>query len=132
MKTLRLFISSPGDVGREREMARRVIGRVEARFAGRVRLEPYFWEHEPMRTTRGDFQAQIPEPADFDLFICILWSRLGSRLHPGKYTRADGTPYASGTEYEFESAVRSFEAKGRPDLLVYRRKETPLFQPEPL
>jgi hypothetical protein len=131
MTTLHVFISSPGDVGREREVTHRVIERVEAWFGGRVDLEGYFWEHEPMRTTRGDFQSQIPEPATFDLVVCILWSRLGSRLHPGKHQRPDGSPYASGTEYEFESAIAAFQRSGRPDLLVYRRIETPLFPPDP-
>ena len=131
MTMLRLFISSPGDVGREREVAYRVIERVEAWFGGRVTLEGYFWEHEPMRATRGDFQENIPEPANFDLVVCILWSRLGSRLHPGIHQRSDGSPYASGTEYEFENARESFKRSGRPDLLVYRRTEMPLFPAEP-
>jgi hypothetical protein len=130
-QSFRIFISSPGDVGREREVAYRVIERVEAWFGGRVKLEGYFWEHEPMRTTRGDFQGQIPQSSSFDLVVCILWSRLGSRLHPGNHQRPDGSPYASGTEYEFESAIEAFQRIGRPDLLVYRRIETPLFPPEP-
>ena len=60
-QSFRIFISSPGDVGREREVAYRVIERVEAWFGGRVKLEGYFWEHEPMRTTRGNFQV-MPHP----------------------------------------------------------------------
>ena len=100
-------------------------------LAARVKLEGYFWEHEPMRATRGDFQENIPEPANFDIVVCILWSRLGSRLHPGIHQRPDGSPYASGTEYEFENAMESFKRSGRPDLLVYRRTEMPLFPAEP-
>ncbi len=96
-----------------------------------MRIEAYFWEEQPMRATRGDFQAQIAEPAEFDLVVCILWSRLGSRLHPGKHRRNDGSPFSSGTEYEFESAAQAFAQRGRPDLLVYRRTETPFFPPEP-
>ena len=129
--TFRIFVSSPGDVGREREMTRTVCARVEGRLGGRLKVEPYFWEEVPMLATGGDFQAQIRAPAEFDLVICILWSRLGSRLHPGRHKRADGSEYASGTEYEFESAARAAQSKGKPDLLVYRRTETPLFPPEP-
>lgn len=130
-RRFRIFISSPGDVGREREVACKVIERVDAWFSGRMKIEGYFWEHEPMRATRGDFQQQIPEPSSFDLVVCILWSRLGSRLHPGMHMRADGSNYASGTEYEFESAVEAFQKNGSPDLLIYRRSEIPLFPPEP-
>jgi hypothetical protein len=108
-----------------------VVERVEGRFGERVKLQGYFWEHEPMRATRGDFQENIPEPANFDIVVCILWSRLGSRLHPGIHQRADGSPYASGTEYEFENAMESFKRSRRPELLIYRRSEMPLFPAEP-
>ncbi len=131
MKIFRIFISSPGDVGREREVARKVIKRVETSFGKRLKLDGYFWEHEPMYTTRGDFQEQIPLASTFDLVICILWSRLGSRLHPEIHQKPNGEPYASGTEYEFESATLAYQASGSPDLLVYRRTEMPLFPPEP-
>ena len=69
-----------------------------------------------------DFQENIPSPAEFDIVVCILWSRLGSRLH-SKHRRHDGTAYQSGTEFEFEEAVRGWrETNGeRPDILVYRR-----------
>src|SRR5262249_45068676 len=76
-------------------------------------------------------QANIPQPADFDLVVCVLWSRLGTRLHPGRYQRPDGSTYSSGTEYEFETALAGFRANQRPDLLVYRRDEIPLFPASP-
>jgi hypothetical protein len=124
-----MFLSSPGDVGREREMAHRVIRRLNEQFSNRVRLEPYFWEHEPMRATQ-DFQQQIPEPASFDIVICILWSRLGTRLH-ASHTRADGTTYSSGTEYEFENAAEAAMKKGSPELMVYWNQKPPLIPLKP-
>ena len=130
--TFRIFISSPGDVGREREVAYRVIERVEAWFGGRVKLEGYFWEHEPMRTTRGDFQENIPEPATFDLVVCILWSRLGSRLPSRAYTNVPTVLLTRvGRSMNSKTPWRHSSAMGRPDLLVYRRTEMPLFPPEP-
>ncbi len=36
----RIFVSSPGDVGREREMARKVCARVEGRLGGRLKTTP--------------------------------------------------------------------------------------------
>ncbi len=133
MQTLRIFVSSPGDVGREREIARRVIDRLQAAFARRISLEPFFWEHEPMRAT-ADFQSNIEPPGNFDVFICILWSRLGSRLG-AQHRRQDGTPYASGTEYEFENALeayrRSQETPKLPEMLVYRRAGNPTLPIEP-
>ncbi len=129
LPSLKIFLSSPGDVGREREMAHRVIRRLNEQFSNRVHLDPYFWEHEPMRATQ-DFQQQIPEPAQFDLVICILWSRLGTRLH-ASHKRADGTSYNSGTEYEFENAAEAAMKKGTPELMVYWNQKPPLIPLKP-
>ena len=118
-RTMRIFISSPGDVGEERVIAGRVIERLEGEFGQWFDLDPVLWEHEPLRAT-GHFQEQIVLPSKTDVVVCILWSRLGTRLPEG-FTREDGTPYASGTEWEFEDAARSFRERGTPDLLVYRK-----------
>jgi tetratricopeptide (TPR) repeat protein len=119
VSTIRIFISSPGDVFEERTLAQRVIERVQAEFAGRAVLEPVFWEHEPLLAT-DTFQVQISRPAEADVMIAILWSRLGTRL-PKDFTRKDGSRYESGTEFEFEDAVEGFRANGKPQLLVYRK-----------
>ena len=113
----RIFLSSPGDVGREREVAIQVVKRLRNRYLGQIETELYLWEHEPMLASRGDFQENIPEPTEFDLVVCVLWSRLGTRLHPGRHRRPDGTAYSSGTEYEFEVALDGFRTNRRPDAL---------------
>lgn len=123
VRKLRIFLSSPGDVGQERLIATRVIERLGGEFAGYVELEPILWEHEPLRAS-DHFQAQILPPAECDICVCILWSRLGTRL-PAQFRRADGTLYASGTEWEFENALESFQARGTPDLMVYRKTAEP-------
>ena len=121
MRTIRIFVSSPGDVHLERLKAAEVVERIQGEVSAHAKLVPYFWEHEPMLATR-DFQENIPSPAEFDIVVCVLWSRLGSRLH-SKHQRDDGSRYRSGTEFEFEEAVRGWrETNGeRPDILVYRR-----------
>ncbi len=124
MENLRIFISSPGDVLEERTLAERVIDRLQSEFAGRVTLEPTFWEHEPLVATAG-FQEQLVRPSETDIVISILWSRLGTRLPPS-FTRPDGSRYESGTEFEFEDAAASYREKGKPHLLVYRKTATPL------
>ena len=122
---LRVFLSSPGDVGDERRMALRVMERLQGEFAAVLALEPIVWEHEPVRAT-ATFQQQIPEPAKADILVCILWSRLGTRL-PGEFRRDDGTVYDSGTAFELETALAAFQTKGHPDILVYRKTAAPLF-----
>jgi tetratricopeptide (TPR) repeat protein len=123
VKTLQIFISSPGDVYEERTLANRVIDRLQSEFIGRLVLEPVLWEHEPLVAT-STFQHQIVKPSDTDVVIAILWSRLGTKL-PKEFTRPDGTRYNSGTEYEFEEAIEGFRKNGRPDLLVYRKTAPP-------
>jgi len=119
VRKLTFFISSPGDVYEERTLAQRVMDRLQSEFAGRAVLEPVFWEHEPLLAT-DTFQTQISKPSDADVMVAILWSRLGTRL-PKQFTREDGSRYDSGTEFEFEDAVRGFEENGKPQLLVYRK-----------
>ena len=124
LPALSVFVSSPGDVAEERALAERVLGRLAGEFADRVELRPIFWEHEPLLAS-GTFQEQIVRPSQADIVVCILWSRLGTRL-PGQFRREDGTRYASGTEFEFEDALAGFRARGTPDLLVYRKTAEPM------
>ncbi len=123
-KLLRVFISSPGDVGLERDLVLRVIERLRGEFGDRLEIETIRWEDRPVRATQS-FQPQIVPPSETDLVVCILWSRLGTPLSE-EFKRRDGTRYGSGTEWEFEDAVRGWRETGTPDLLVYRRTQDPL------
>ena len=121
---LRIFISSPGDVAEERVLANNLVRRLADEYNDRLWIEPVFWEHEPLLAT-STFQKQIPPPRDCEIVVCILWSRLGTRL-PADITRPDGSRYESGTEYEFEDAALGFQASGRPELIVYRKTADPV------
>jgi hypothetical protein len=122
----KIFISSPGDVGRERHLAEQVIRRVAAEFQDRIEIQPYFWEYEPMESTR-DYQENIPLTSDFDLVICILWKRLGSPLSV-KHARPDGGRWRSGTEFELVTAVESKKARGAPDIFIFKNDTKPIFE----
>ena len=125
-----LFVSSPGDVAHERRLAREIIARLNAEFADRIVLDPYFWEYEPFDFSKS-FQEQIPNTAAFDVVLCLLWSRLGSRLGASQKL-PDGSPANSGTEYEITHAMAAQkERHGLPELHVWINKTTPSFEPEP-
>ena len=125
-----IFVSSPGDVAHERRIARETIARLNAEFADRIALDAYFWEYEPFDFSKS-FQEQIPNTATFDVVLCLLWSRLGSRLGASQRL-PDGSVASSGTEYEITHALASQkERNGLPELHVWINQTIPSFQPEP-
>src|SRR6201997_5638207 len=157
MKTVRVFVSSSGDVQKERHVAERVMRAIAAEFNLPVRdsysisqrlaeengapkaepdnhsplvLCPYFLEHQRSQLDAGYHRA-IPNTAEFDLVICILWSRLGTLLAPIS-RRPDGSVPGSGTEYEIACALdHAGKNRGVPQLRVYRNCSKPTPQLEP-
>ena len=129
-QSVRIFISSPGDVAEERDQARRVIEGLQKHYSG-VTLQPVLWEDLALPAT-ASFQESIDfilEREPIDIAVFILWSRLGTPLGVAT-TRPDGTPYRSGTEREFDLMLAAFEQSGRkrPVILAYARDDTSGFQ----
>jgi WD40 repeat protein/energy-coupling factor transporter ATP-binding protein EcfA2 len=120
---IRIFVSSPGDVREERMAAERVLKRLRDQYASEAIIEPYFWEDQPIGATKH-FQEGIEMASEFDVVVCILWRKLGTRL-PAQFRREDGTEYESGTVYEFEDAFERYRRLGWPELLVYRKTAHP-------
>src|SRR5271166_6343187 len=121
--TLQIFVSSPGDVPVERDRAAEVVTRLQEEFVHYAVLEPFFWEDQPARATET-FQSQFPEASAMDIVVGILWARIGTPL-PLDKARPDGRRYESGTVYELEMAAESYNSRGTPDLVVYRRTSDP-------
>lgn len=120
MKKLRIFISSPGDVVQERIIAKNTIAHLSDVYSQYVEIETIMWEDLPLEAT-GSFQAGIDyflNEAPIDIAVFILWSRLGSKLGQS-YLKEDGTPYESGTEYEFDIMYKLWEKNKSPRIVVY-------------
>jgi formylglycine-generating enzyme required for sulfatase activity len=124
MRTIRIFLSSPGDVADERAKARELLlGLARGPFVrGQVHIDVVSWDdpHAPAAmdarlTPQQAVDRSLPTPAECDLTVVLLWGRMGTPLPERK---ADGTQYLSGTEWEFDSAIGA----NRP-VLVYRRTE---------
>ena len=159
MKTIRVFVSSTGDVHKERILADRVIRAVAAELNVPVRSAPfsnfqrlaeengepktependgtlvvcpYFLEYHRFQSA-AENEGQIPSTAEFDLVISILWSRLGALLDPS-LMMPDGSSPGSGTEYEVAWALdHANKNRGVPLLHVYRNcsKPTPPLEPK--
>ncbi|MFN8061284.1 MAG: SUMF1/EgtB/PvdO family nonheme iron enzyme [Vicinamibacterales bacterium] len=128
---VRIFLSSPGDVGPEREQARQLLlGLARGPFVrGRLGIDVVSWDDphggaqmDARFTPQQAVDRSLPKPSDCDLTVVLLWSRMGTPLLEQK---GDGTPYLSGTEWEFEEALRA----GKP-VFLYRRPVSRHLDPE--
>jgi len=153
MRTIDIFVSSPADVQRESAVAEQLIRSVAWEFnlpinvsysnplrgskeEGEISVEredfsddsavvlcPCFWEYPELEG--DDFPEQIPNPGQYDLVICILWSRLGTAL-TRKCIMPDSSRPRSATDYEVAWALdQSKRTPGFPGLHVYRNRATP-------
>jgi tetratricopeptide (TPR) repeat protein len=119
LPVLKIFLASPGDVAEERALAEIVFRRLADEVSDSVHLALVIWEHEPLFGHAG-FQQQIERPSQCDLVVSILWSRLGTRL-PSDFAPKKGEPAPTGTQFEIEDALSSYAARGKPNLLIYRK-----------
>jgi len=135
----RIFLSSPGDVPAERKIALEVIEQIqfEPHLRGKVSLYPVAWDKPGagtvMRATISPQEAidrKLTRPADCDIVIVIFWARMGTPLPNPPYHKANGKPYWSGAEWEYEDAVESARQRKRPEVVVYRRVEKVLLDPD--
>ncbi|HEV8568129.1 MAG TPA: HEAT repeat domain-containing protein, partial [Actinoplanes sp.] len=125
MRRVRLFVSSPGDVGDERGVARQVIDGLgyEPGLRGRAEIEVVAWDRPgggapilATRTPQASIDEGLPRPSECDIVVVLFWSRMGTPLPHPEYRKPNGEPYHSGSEWEFEDALA-----GRPAVLLYRR-----------
>jgi WD40 repeat protein len=111
---VRIFVSSPADVERERAMVKDILDRLAGEFLPYFRVEPVLWEEEALTADRT-FQAGMVKPSDCDIVLVVLWTRLGSPLPQDPYQGR------TGTEWEFFDAVDATAEDGRPEVLVYKK-----------
>jgi predicted nucleic acid-binding Zn-ribbon protein len=159
MRTIDIFVSSPADVQEERAVAEQLIRSVAAEFnlpinvsysnplrgpneeyeikveredfgeESTLGLCPCFWEYPELEG--DDSLEQIPNTGQYDLVICILWSRLGT-APVQKCVMPDGSRPRSATDYEVAWALHQSKlTPGFPELHVYRNRATPATPLEP-
>ena len=122
---LSVFVASPSDVAEERDLLESVVIRVNAALAKAlgIRLELIRWERDVSPGFGTDPQAVINSqiPPDIDVFVGILWHRIGSATN-----RAE-----SGTIEEFELAKSRYDADPNSiRLMIYFKEEPPLSMSE--
>lgn len=117
---LRVFVASPRDVEEERDILEQVIRELNITW-GRSRgimLDLVRWETQAYPGISSDPQAVINEQMldDYDIFVGILWTRLGTRTG-----RAE-----SGTLEEFQRAYERFRADPNAIRIMFYFRKTPL------
>jgi energy-coupling factor transporter ATP-binding protein EcfA2 len=160
MRRIDIFVSSPPDVQSERTVVERLIESIALEhdvpvaisYANRLRkpkllsqyaaapanghqpdaslLCPCFWEYQDTNEEHA-YHEQVPNTGQYDLVICILWSRLGTRISPS-FVMPDGRPPSSATEYEIGWVLdQKKRTPGFPELRVYRNLSIPVAPLEP-
>ncbi len=79
------------------------------------------WEREPLLAT-SHFQDLITPPHQTDIVVAILWSRLGTQLPETRFRGPITGKAVTGTEWEFEDALKGYRDKQLPDLLLYLKQ----------
>ena len=135
----KIFISSPGDVRTERDVAERVITEVgsDDTILSRWKLQAVRWDKDSEGVM---LEAQIPpqeavnrqltKPSECDLVIVILGSRMGTPLGPTYKKKVGGGAYLSGTEWEYLDAVERRNRNGKPTVWLYHREQTEILDTE--
>lgn len=111
-RKIRVFIASPGDVADARERADVVIAELSKVLgdAYKVVVEAVMWEHDAWPGFGEDAQDVINEQiGDFDVFVAILWTRLGTPT--GRAT--------SGTVEEYGRAYERWRQTRKPAMMLY-------------
>lgn len=132
MTPYRIFLSSPGDCVEERNAVHVVVERVNADplVGAFTRIEVVAWDWgagvplEALSSPQVSVNRHLPTPDDCDLFLGIFNYRFGTPLPDREFRKLDGTPFQSGSEYEFHRAweVRR-RGSPRPEILMYRRQQ---------
>lgn len=112
VRIIRVFVSSPGDVAKEREVLDDVVSSINKTDGqrGQFRLDLFRWEDDvtPQIGPRPQIVVDQQTPS-YDIYLGIMSTRFGTPTE-----RA-----GSGTESEFRDALQSWESTGTPWITFY-------------
>jgi len=112
--TIRIFISSPGDVAEEREKAKQVVAQLQTFYGDLVTLAPVLWEDLPLELDQP-FQNGIDvvlETHPIDIAVFILWSAARVALGQNRCWTAKANPTAPARNGSSTSCWRSLRQTG--------------------
>ncbi len=119
LQKLRIVLSSPGDVEKERQIMQNVIDELNNGVAADrdLHLELSRWETDAYPGFHADGPQGIVDPIlkieECDILLGIFWKRFGT---PTKDAQ-------SGTEHEIRTAIKSWKQRERPEIMMYFKEE---------
>ena len=110
-KKIKVFVASPGDVGRERESVKSVIDELNTTIAPYkgLTLELVKWETHAtpsMGRAQGVINSQLGQ---YDIFVGVMWKRFGTPTGKAE----------SGTQEEFQLAYEQWATTKSIRILFY-------------
>lgn len=130
MPNFRVFLSSPGDCADERNACHEIASRLNSDplVSSFTHIEVVAWDWgagiplEALASPQESVNRHLALPEDCAVFVGIFRCRLGTPLPTSEFRKIDGSPYLSGSEYEFH---RAWDARRRgassPAIVIYRR-----------
>jgi len=111
VRVLKLLLSSPGDVTKERDMVSNAISRFNQEFLIEkgIFIKLIRWEDMAPQIGGGPQNVINKQIDAFDIFLGIMWNRFGTPTDLA----------SSGTEEEFNDALASWEKSNRPWIAFY-------------
>jgi len=119
----RIIIAAPSDLHHECQITVSVIEDLQTQLAEYLDLQIEFNQLQPATAEKP---ACLPRPSHRDVFIMILWNRLGLPVPPNSIfddgiplLRADGSAYESAMVAGFEEAILAAETVGQPRIFTF-------------
>lgn len=119
LKQIKVFISCPSDVHKEKDIIIRVCDALSDRVFNKknIYIKAVHWAKDIPRIITGEGPQKIIDryldEENYDIYIGILWGRFGEPQSNGL------TP----TEGEFEDALKRYKETGRPVIKFFFKKE---------
>lgn len=116
LEEISIFLGSPGDVSRERKYVQTVVDELNQTVAYSMGLHIRVTSSNNAfpgygKDAQSVINEQIAQMSKYDLFIGIMWKRIGTPTARAK----------SGTVEELSRAVRSFNRRKKPEIWFYFR-----------